>query len=177
MHWTGRLCDMKKINSIAIKHKLIVIEDAAQSIGATKDNYMAGKYSSVACFSAHPLKNLNGIGDSGFLTTNNKKIRDVINLYRNHGLESRDNVAIFGLNSRLDSVNAVVLSYRLKSLKQNIKIRNKHINIYRNYFSKNERISIPTDKAGELNPYVMFITQCDKRDNFKNIYKKMGYNQ
>ena len=174
VHWTGRICDMKKINSIAKKYNLIVIEDAAQSIGATKDDYMAGKYSTIACFSAHPLKNLNGIGDSGFLTTNNKKIRDRINLYRNHGLESRDNVTIFGLNSRLDSINAVVLSYRLKSLKKNIKIRNKNIDIYRKYFTKNERIFIPMDKKGELNPYVMFITQCQKRDKLQRYLQEHG---
>tara|TARA_A100001011_G_scaffold325744_2_gene348909 strand:- start:10648 stop:11763 length:1116 start_codon:yes stop_codon:yes gene_type:complete len=174
VHWTGRICDMKKINSIAKKHKLIVIEDAAQSIGASKDNYKAGKYSSIACFSAHPLKNLNGIGDSGFLTTNNKKLMNKISLYRNHGLKSRDNVTIFGLNSRLDSINAVVLSYRLKSLRENIKVRNKNIDIYRNYFSKSERIIIPSDKPGELNPYVMFITQSDKRDKLQKYLQGQG---
>ena len=53
VHWTGRICDMKKINSIAKKHKLIVIEDAAQSIVQVKDNYKAGKYSSIACLHIH----------------------------------------------------------------------------------------------------------------------------
>ena len=66
------------------------------------------------------------------------------------------------------------MSYRLKSLKENIKIRNKNINIYRNYFSDNERINIPSDKPGELNPYVMFITQCDKRDKLKKYLQEQG---
>ena len=74
VHWTGRICDMTKINKIAKKNNLVVIEDAAQGMGSYYKNKHAGMFSKIAAFSSHPLKNLNGIGDSGFIITNNKKI-------------------------------------------------------------------------------------------------------
>ena len=86
-------------------------------MGSYYNNKHAGTYSDVAAFSTHPLKNLNGLGDGGFITTNNKKIYNKIKLYRNHGMKSRDNVHLFGVNSRLDVINAEVLNFRLKKLK------------------------------------------------------------
>ena len=73
VHWAGRMCLMDKITKIARKHGLYVIEDAAQGMGSYYNNKHAGTYSDVAAFSTHPLKNLNGLGDGGFITTNNKK--------------------------------------------------------------------------------------------------------
>ena len=90
VHWTGRICDMDKIKKIAKKNNLLIIEDAAQGMGSYYKGKHAGNFSKVAAFSAHPLKNLNGIGDSGFITTNDKKIYEKIKLYRNHGLAGRD---------------------------------------------------------------------------------------
>ena len=72
VHLTGRLCEMDKICKIAKKHNLFVIEDAAQSIGSKYLNKSAGSWGDIACFSTHPLKNLNAIGDGGFITTNSK---------------------------------------------------------------------------------------------------------
>ena len=74
VHWTGRMCDMQKIRSIANKYKIFIIEDAAQGMGAYYNKIHAGSFSDVAAFSTHPLKNLNALGDGGFITTNSKKI-------------------------------------------------------------------------------------------------------
>ena len=114
---------MDKISKIAKKHNLIIIEDAAQGMGSFYKGRHAGSYSKVAAFSAHPLKNLNGIGDSGFITTNNKDIYEKIKLYRNHGLAGRDVVKIFGVNSRMDVINAQIIKFRLTKLKTVIKKR------------------------------------------------------
>ena len=70
----------------------------------------------VACFSTHPLKNLNAIGDGGFLTTNSKEIYDKGALYRNHGLETRDKCIFWGTVSRLDEIQAAALSYRFDKI-------------------------------------------------------------
>ena len=112
VHWTGRICDMDKILKIAKKYNLIVIEDAAQSMGSYYKKKHAGTFGKISAFSTHPLKNLNALGDGGFIVTNDKRIYDKIKLYRNHGLRGRDQVEIIGVNSRLDSLNAEVLNFR-----------------------------------------------------------------
>ena len=120
-----RMCDMDKIVFLAKKYNLKIIEDAAQAMGSYYKNSHAGTFSDVAVFSCHPLKNLNAIGDSGFITTNNKKIYERINLFKNHGLIGRDKVEIFGVNSRMDSINSSILIYRLGKLKNLIKQKKK----------------------------------------------------
>ena len=116
VHWTGRVCEMEKIVKIAKKYKLKIIEDAAQATGAYYKGKHAGTFGKISAFSTHPLKNLNALGDGGFIITNEKKLYDKIKLYRSHGLEGRDDAKIIGVNSRLDSINAEVLSFRLKKL-------------------------------------------------------------
>ena len=171
VHWTGRMCDMDKINKIAQKHNLVIIEDAAQGMGSFYKGKHAGSYSAVAAFSAHPLKNLNGIGDSGFITTNDKDIYEKIKLYRNHGLAGRDIVKIFGVNSRMDVVNAEIIKFRLKKLKIVIKKRKRNIQFYKKYL-KTDKIKIIPDKKYETNSYVMFITICENRDELKKYLEK-----
>ena len=101
VHWTGRVCQMDKIMKIANKYGLIVIEDAAQATGAYYKKH-AGTFGKISAFSTHPLKNLNALGDGGFVITNEKRLYDKIKLYRSHGLEGRDDAKIIGVNSRLD---------------------------------------------------------------------------
>ena len=78
VHWTGRICDMDKIIKIAKKHNLIIIEDAAQAMGSYYKKKHAGTFGSLSAFSTHPLKNLNALGDGGFVITNNKKYYEKI---------------------------------------------------------------------------------------------------
>ena len=173
VHWTGRICNMEKITKISNRYKLAVIEDAAQSMGSYYNNKHGGTFGKVSAFSAHPLKNLNAIGDSGFIITDNKNIYNKVKLYGNHGLEGRDNVAIFGINSRLDSINAEVLSYRLKRLDSIINRRIKNINLYRK-FIKTNKVIIPKDKKNEKNSYVMFINICEKRNELQSYLNSKG---
>ena len=95
----------------------------------------AGRFSDIAAFSTHPLKNLNGLGDGGFIITDKKFLYKKIKLLRNHGLKSRDNVEIFGVNSRLDSLNAEVLKFRLSKLNKVISKRQSNIDLYKKYIN------------------------------------------
>tara|TARA_S200000501_G_C20830196_1_gene746848 strand:+ start:481 stop:1584 length:1104 start_codon:yes stop_codon:yes gene_type:complete len=171
VHWTGRVCQMDKIMKIANKYGLIVIEDAAQATGAYYKKKHAGTFGKISAFSTHPLKNLNALGDGGFIITNEKKLYDKIRLYRSHGLEGRDNAKIIGVNSRLDSLNAEVLSFRLKKLKEIIKKRKRNINLYKKYI-KTENVKILDDDKNEINSYVMFITLSKKREKLQEYLKK-----
>ena len=173
VHWTGRVCKMDKILKIAKKYNLIVIEDAAQGMGSYYKKKHAGTFGKISAFSTHPLKNLNALGDGGFIITNEKKLYNKIKLYRNHGLKGRDNVEIIGVNSRLDSLNAEVLNFRLKRLKNIIYRRTRNINLYRKYL-KTSDVKILNDKKGEINSHVMFITLCRKRNFLKDHLSKFG---
>jgi len=173
VHWGGRVCDMPEILDIATKHNLIVIEDAAQAMGAYFEGLHGGSFGHAAAFSAHPLKNLNALGDAGFLCTNDDSIAEKVRLYRNHGLESRDSCIFFGVNSRLDSLNAEILSYRLDNLSEIIKERRKNVSIYRENIHTTS-IFIPTESAHEHSAYVMFIVQADDRDALKEYLFKNG---
>ena len=106
VHWAGRPCEMDKILSIAKKYNLKVVQDSAHIIGAKyKNNYLVN-YGDVCTYSMHPLKNLNVWGDGGFIVTNKKELAKKLYLIRNHGLKDRNNVEIFGYNSRLDTIQA-----------------------------------------------------------------------
>ena len=125
VHWSGRICDMKKIKSISKKHNIPIVEDACHAIKATYKGKFAGTFGEFGCFSLHPLKNLNVWGDGGYIIVNNKKNLKKILLLRNHGLVGRNKNLIFGYNSRLDTIQAVVANHLLKKIK---KITSKRIN-------------------------------------------------
>ena len=171
VHWTGKLCDMEKIINIAKKYNLFIIEDAAQAMGAYYKKKHAGTFGNIAAFSAHPLKNLNAVGDGGFVITNNKKLFDKINLFRNHGLKSRDNVEIVGVNSRLDSLQAEILSIRLKKLKKIILQRKKNISYYKKFIST-EKIKFIHEKKNFTDANVMFVILANNRNKLQKFLLK-----
>ena len=173
VHWTGRVCEMDKIIKIAKKYKLKIIEDAAQATGAYYKGRHAGTFGKISAFSTHPLKNLNALGDGGFIITNEKKLYDKIKLYRSHGLEGRDDAKIIGVNSRLDSLNAEVLSFRLKKLKNIINRRKKNINYYKKYI-KTDKVKILSDGKNEKNAYVMFVVLAENRNKLQEYLKKFN---
>lgn len=173
VHWVGRVADMDAINAIAKKYNLKVIEDAAQSMGAYFRDKHGGTFGDVGAVSAHPLKNLNAIGDGGLLLTNDDEIAHKTRLYRNHGQAARDNTVIFGVNSRLDVVNAEVLKFRLTRLKDVIDKRRANAALYRRLI-KPGHIYIPEEKQHEIVSYVMLIAQADDRDRLQKYLADAG---
>jgi len=171
VHWTGKMCDMKKIKTIAKKYKLAVIEDSAQAIGSKYYGKKPGYYSDIATFSTHPLKILNAVGDGGFLTTNNKVYYEAIKKYRNHGMISRDNFEFYGVNSRLDSIHAAVVSYRLDRVNEIIRRRQNNVNLYRKYI-KSKHFKIIDCKKYEFNSFTMLVSFAEKRDELKEYLAK-----
>jgi dTDP-4-amino-4,6-dideoxygalactose transaminase len=171
VHLTGRISEMKKIMQISKKYNIPVIEDGAQSIGSKYMNKPSGSFGDIGCFSAHPLKNLNAMGDAGYLVTNNKKINDKIKDLRNHGMNSRNKIKHFGHVSRMDNLQAAILNYRLKNLNTIIKKRRFNANFYKkNLNSKN--VFVPEEKIYEFNSYHTFVVQVKKRDQLRLYLKK-----
>ena len=127
---------MKPIIRIAKKHKLKIIEDAAQAFGAKYNNRFVGNFGFAAAFSLHPMKNLSVPGDGGFLTTNNKKVYKSVMLLRDHGRKkSKGKVTreCYGFNSRLDNLHASIALVKLKYFFSWTKKRN---DVAKTYFKK-----------------------------------------
>ena len=176
VHLTGRCAEMEKIIKISKKYNIPIIEDAAQSVGSIYKNKPAGSFGEIGCFSAHPLKNLNAIGDSGYLTTNNKTIYKKTKDLINHGMTSNRNVVKkFGYVSRMDNLQGAVLNYRLKKLKKTISIRRQNAVYYKQYLDQNN-IYIPKEEKYQFNTYHTFVIQVKQRDSLKKYLMKNGIN-
>ena len=173
VHWTGRMCDMDAIQAIADKHGLLIIEDSAQSMGSTLNGKHGGTFGIAGAISCHPLKNLNALGDGGMLLTDNDELAEWARLYRNHGIQSRDNIVLYGINSRMDVLNAEVLKYRLTRLDDVILKRRKNANIYRDTIRAKE-VYIPVEKANCDDAYVMFLVQVERRDELQAFMETKG---
>jgi dTDP-3-amino-2,3,6-trideoxy-4-keto-D-glucose/dTDP-3-amino-3,4,6-trideoxy-alpha-D-glucose/dTDP-2,6-dideoxy-D-kanosamine transaminase len=123
VHWGGCSPDMVRIMRIADQHRIPVVEDACPAVGAKVDGKFAGTFGRVNAFSMHPLKPLNVWGDGGIVVTDDDEAASFIRLYRNHGLRDRDHVQIWGVNNRLQPVQAVVASRQLDRIEEIIQRR------------------------------------------------------
>ncbi|MFT7633086.1 MAG: dTDP-4-amino-4,6-dideoxygalactose transaminase, partial [Mariniblastus sp.] len=131
VHLFGQCADMNPILEIANRHGIKVIEDCAQSIGATESERAAGSIGDVGCFSFYPTKNLGGFGDGGMLTTNDPEIADRLRLLANHGMRPRYFHQEVGINSRLDAIQAAVLCAKMNHLNEYSEKRSKNASNYR----------------------------------------------
>jgi dTDP-4-amino-4,6-dideoxygalactose transaminase len=116
VHLFGQCAAMDEIGHVAAKHKLPIIEDACQAIGAAYAGRSAGTLGDIGCFSFYPTKNLGGMGDGGLLTTDRDDLAAKLRLLRGHGMEPRYYHQLVGINSRLDTLQAAVLNIKLPYL-------------------------------------------------------------
>ena len=141
VHWAGRPCELDKIYSIAKKFKLHIVQDSAHVIGARFKKKHLVNFGDACTYSMHPLKNLNVWGDGGFIVTNKKPLAKKLYLIRNHGLKDRNNVEVFGFNSRLDTIQAAVANYKMKNKLDNItNKRIKNAKMLDKLLSKNKNV-------------------------------------
>ena len=173
VHLTGRMANMDKIKLISEKYNIPIVEDAAQAIGSRYKNIPSGKWGKIGCFSTHPLKNLNGCGDGGFLVTDDDDIASKIKIMRNHGLVDRNIATRFGFVSRMDAVQATILKYRIKSLNKISEKRRENANFYRLELNSS-KIFIPIDHELEFNTYHTFVIQVSDRDGLRSHLTNSG---
>ena len=127
VHWAGRPCELDKIKSIAKKYNLYVVQDTSHGIESRYKKKHLVNFGEACTYSMHPLKNLNVWGDGGFIVTQKEKLAKKLFLIRNHGLKNRNTCAVFGYNSRLDTIQAAVANYKMSNKLDNItskRIRN-----------------------------------------------------
>jgi dTDP-4-amino-4,6-dideoxygalactose transaminase len=173
VHLWGGMCDMDALWELAKRHGLAIIEDAAQAMGSRHRERRAGALGTVGCFSAHPLKIFNAVGDAGFITTDSADIAARVRLLRNHGLADRDTVSEFGGVSRLDSLQAAVLRFRLKRLDAMIVRRRANAAFYRELLA-DAPIQLPEEKSYEFHTFVNFVSQCERRDELQKHLASKG---
>lgn len=147
VHLYGQMADMDPIMDVAARHNLIVIEDAAQAIGAEYKGRRAGSIGHLACFSFFPSKNLGGFGDGGMITTNDATLADRVKLLRNHGYRPKYYNKVVGGNFRLDAIQAAILRVKLKYLDGWTEARQRNAARYRDLFEQAELAIRPATLA------------------------------
>ena len=174
VHLYGQLCDMAAITRISKKHGLKIIEDSAQSHGAENtEGKRSGNFGDASGFSFYPGKNLGALGDGGAITTNDDNLAEVLKALRNYGSEKKYHNKYKGLNSRLDEIQAGLLSVKLKYLEKETAVRQKVAEMYLKNIS-NPLIQLPIviQPAGHV--WHLFTVRVKKRDLFQKYLWDAG---
>lgn len=152
VHMFGQCAEMDEINELALQAGNIpVIEDAAQAIGAGYRGRRAGGLGRMGCFSFYPTKNLGAFGDGGMITTDDEELAERLRILRDHGQHPRYHHGQVGINSRLDALQAAVLSVKLKHLDDYAAGRRENAERYRQIFTEcglDTRLGLPQVAAG-----------------------------
>ena len=176
VHLYGQCADMKAIKKIADKHKLFLIEDNAQGIGASGDGFKVAQLSDATTTSFIIQKNLGTFGDGGALVTNNEKIDATVRKLRNHGSNAR-NIHSYGFNSRLDDLHAGVLSAKLKHIDAWNDLRRKWAGRYTAGLKGAKHFTLPTERSGYRHVFHLYIIETKKpeqRDLFLKFLTDNG---
>jgi dTDP-4-amino-4,6-dideoxygalactose transaminase len=178
VHLNGRSCNMEKLMEIADEHNLIVVEDAAQALGASFDGRKAGSFGLTGCFSLYPAKMLGAAGDGGFLTTDNEEIAEKIRLLRDHGQQrTTGKILFYGFNSRLDNIQAAILNVKLKYLLKWIERRREIAGIYHEGLSDVGAVKLPpppNKKGTYYDVYQNYVIRVKDRDDLAKFFDKNG---
>lgn len=166
VHLYGQASNMKVIKDIAEKHQLYLIEDCAQSHGAAYDGQMTGTFGIIGCFSFYPTKNLGAFGDAGAIVTDDLELTEKIKMMRNYGSRKKYYNEIEGVNSRLDEIQAALLSVKLSHMKELTEERVEKGEYYeKNIF--NSEIIKPSIRTGAVHVYHQYVIRCRRRDELQ----------
>jgi dTDP-4-amino-4,6-dideoxygalactose transaminase len=172
VHLTGCPADMTALCRIAERHQIPIVEDAAQAVGALSQGKRVGSFGSTGCFSLHPLKILNAVGDGGVITTNDPALFAQLVKARNHGLVDRDECAFWSINSRLDTLQAAMLLVKLQRLEGWIDSRRSIAARYRQQLEG--LVSVPQEHPGDRAVYQTFMIQCERRQELQAFLAARG---
>lgn len=177
VHLFGQCAEMEAITAVAKRHRLAVIEDACQAIGARRHGIMAGAMGETGCFSFFPSKNLGGFGDGGLITTNDGKLYDAMAMLRVHGSHERYLHEFIGINSRLDALQAAILQIKFKYLDRWAEGRRRNAARYEQLFTDAkliDNVTLPTTAKGNEHVFNQYTVRVQKRDALRAYLKDLG---
>jgi dTDP-4-amino-4,6-dideoxygalactose transaminase len=176
VHLFGGCADMDRLCAATEKRNILVIEDAAQAIGAEYKHRRAGGLGSIGCFSFFPSKNLGAYGDGGMLTTNDSELRKRLAALRVHGSVEKYYYEWVGINSRLDALQAAVLRVKLRHLDSWTERRQQNANYYRQLLAQLELpVTWPSAAPYQTrHVYNQFVISADRRDQLRSHLHSHG---
>lgn len=176
VHLYGTPAQMDKVTSIAKKYSLKIIEDAAQAHGSTFKGKNIGTIGDLSAFSFYTSKNLGACGDAGAITTNSKKIADLLIRLRDFGRSSHTEYNEVGINSRMDTIQAAILSIKLKHLKKWNQKRREVANYYTQQLDLLKIPGLITPKISKecLPVYYVYTIRCKKRERLISYLESQG---
>lgn len=166
----GQCADFEAINAIACRHNILVIEDAAQSFGATYKGKPSCNLSTIACTSFYPSKPLSCYGDGGACFTNDDKLAVKIRCISTHGEADRYSHKMLGINSRLDTLQAAILLAKLEIFSSEITRRNELANLYDDLLK--DYYQVPYVESHNMSVYAQYTIACDDRDRLRKHLQK-----
>jgi dTDP-4-amino-4,6-dideoxygalactose transaminase len=173
VHLYGQPADMDPVMEIARRHDLVVIEDACQAHGAEYKGKKVGTFGHVGCFSFYPGKNLGAYGDGGMVVTDDPSVADTIRLLSNHGRVDRHQHSREGFNYRLDTLQAAILSVKLKHLERWNAQRRDHARRYSELLAGLE-VKTPVEKEFAKHVFHLYIIRLSRRDELAEHLSSRG---
>jgi len=170
----GQCADFDAINAIANKHGIPVIEDAAQSFGATYKGRNSCNLSTVACTSFFPSKPLGCYGDGGAIFTNDDELAKVLRQIARHGQDRRYHHIRVGVNSRLDTIQAAILLPKLEILADEIQLRNQAAERYTRLLNDRDITTTPYIEAHNLSAWAQYTIRLNNRDAVQKKLQEVG---
>jgi dTDP-4-amino-4,6-dideoxygalactose transaminase len=177
VHLFGLSADMNPILELASAHRIPIIEDAAQAIGARYAERPIGSLGLMGCFSFFPSKNLGAAGDAGIMTTNDAALADRLRLLHVHGARDKYVYELLGINSRLDALQAAILRVKLKYLDKWAVARQRNADRYRDLFREfqlDSKVSLPLVPPHSIHVYNQFTIRSTDRDNLREHLRTSG---
>lgn len=176
VHLYGLPCEMDSIMEIAKKHNLYVVEDNAQAHLASFNGRITGSFGHLNATSFYPGKNLGALGDGGAVTGNDEKLMNMIKILRNYGSEKKYYNVVKGLNSRLDEMQAALLSVKLNYIEA---LTNERIKIAKKYdqgLANIKGLTLPVINEGATHVYHIYLVRTPKRDELMKHLVDLGVN-
>jgi dTDP-4-amino-4,6-dideoxygalactose transaminase len=172
VHLYGNVAFIDQISEIAKKHRIHVVEDAAQSLGSTLRGKHTGTFSELGCYSLYPAKVMTS-GEGGLITTNNKKLHEKLLMIRNHGMVHGYDTKIFGLNLRLPEISAAIAKIQIKKLPKFLSQRRKNAKILSNLIS-DLSIHLPIERKNEKVNWYLYTIAIKNRNKIMSKLNKKG---